>query len=470
MRCMVKVLMTVFLISFVAQGAMSTELTLDDCIELALKNRASIIAARGQETLAKWNQRTALGAFLPRVSASYSYSKSKSTDIKSDELRPTAYDTLLDSILLLNLDTTVFDTFLVPYQSPKDFRVFEAKLSDQDRSGKSLDLGASISLFDLSNWFNYFGAKADRAKAHLDVINSEQDLILSVKASYYYYLAAVENVSVQQDAVKRSEEQLKLIQTKYDLGSAALSDVLKQKVQYGNDKLTLLEAENLVTTTRADLAYTVGVDPNSDVEFSTEYSMREYQGTLSDAIAFGLEHEPGLLAAQKEVASAKHAVRSGLAEYLPKLSASVSLGMSDGTRGDTVIYNFSSKSASYGFQISYNIFDGFLRERNLSQAKVYRNNAMAAFAETRNLISRDIKTAYLEIEKLKEQKNVAGDNVEAANEDLKITQEKYNLGAATILDLLVAQVSLKTAQVSLISADFDLNLAIAKLENAMGKM
>ncbi len=471
MRFLVKVLVTVLLISFVAQGAMSTELTLDDCIELALKNRASIIAARGEETLAKWNQRTALGAFLPRVSASYSYSKSKSTDIKSDELRATAYDTLFDTISLIPLeDTTQVDNYLVPYQSPTAYEVYEATYDDQDRTGKSLDLGASISVFDLSNWFNYFEAKTNRAKAHLDVINSEQDLILSVKASYYYYLAAVENVSVQQEAVKRSEEQLKLIQSKYELGSAALSDVLKQKVQFGNDKLTLLTAENLVTTTRADLAYTIGVDPNSDVDFSTEYSVREFHGSLNEAITFGLEHEPGLLGAQKEVAVAKHAVRSSLAEYLPKLSASVSLGMSDGTRGDTVIYNFSSKSVSYGFQITYNIFDGFLRERNLSQAKVYHNNTMAALAETRNLVSRDIKTAYLEIEKLKEQKSVAGDNVEASNEDLKITQEKYNLGAATILDLLVAQVSLKTAQVSLISADFDLNLAIAKLENAMGKM
>ena len=58
----------------------------------------------------------------------------------------------------------------------------------------------------------------------------------------------------------------------------------------------------------------------------------------------------------------------------------------------------------------------------------------------------------------------------AAEEDLKITREKYNLGAATILDLLDAQVSLKTAQVALIQVDFDLNLAVAKLENAMGKV
>ncbi|MFQ6008699.1 MAG: TolC family protein [Candidatus Zixiibacteriota bacterium] len=464
MKITVKVLTTVLLIPLLAATTMSEELTLDDCIELALKNRASIIAARGQETLAKWNQRTALGAFLPRVSASYSYFKSKEMDIKSDQLVPEDIEFTIDTLVING------DSFPVIEASPTAFRKREVELEDQDRTGKSFELQANISVFDLPNLFNYFGAKADRAKAHLDVINSEQDLIYAVKASYYAYLAMVENVSVQKEAVKRSEEQLKLIQSKYDLGSAARSDVLKQKVQYGNDKLALLEAENLVTTSRADLAYTIGVDPNSDVEFSTDYSVREYHGTLDEAIDFGLKHEPGLLAAQKDVSAAKYAVRSRFAEYLPKLTAFASLGLSDGTRGDTVIFNFSSKSRTFGFQISYNIFDGFLRERNLSQAKVYRNNAMAQLADFKNLVSRDIKTAYLEIEKLKEQKKVARDNVEAANEDLKITQEKYNLGAATILDLLDAQVSLKTAQVSLIKADFDLNLAIARLENAMGKM
>jgi len=95
---------------------------------------------------------------------------------------------------------------------------------------------------------------------------------------------------------------------------------------------------------------------------------------------------------------------------------------------------------------------------------------MAALAEQRNYISRDIKTAYLDTRQLGEQKQVSQENVEAAEEDLKITQEKYNLGAATILDLLDAQVSLKQAQVSLIQADLDLNKAIAQLERAMGKM
>jgi len=469
MKFMVKVLVVTLLVPLVTTVALSKELTLDDCIELALKNRASIIAARGAETLAKWNQRTALGAFLPRVDASYYHSEELSRDIKSDVAVEYGF-LYIDSIPAIDLPSG--DTVMVPVlrDSVTGTDIMEFDLEDQDRTSKYLSLSAQMSVFDLSNWFNYVGAKADRAKARLDVIGSEQDLIYGVKASYYAYLATVENVAVQEQAVERSKEQLKLIESKFELGSAAKSDVLKQKVRYGNDKLSLLSGQNAVVTTKADLAYTIGVDPGGDVEFSTDYSVREFHGTLQEAMSFGLEHEPGLLAAQKEVNAAKHAVRSRWSEYLPKLTGFASVGWSDGTRGDTVTFNFSSRSTTYGFQITYNIFDGFLRERNVSQARIYRNNAMAGLADTRNLVSREIKTAYLDIDRLKEQKKVAQENVDAAEEDLKITQEKYKLGAATILDLLDAQVSLKEAQVSLIRADFDLNLAIAKLKHAMGKM
>lgn len=436
-----KVLIISLLLSVVAGGALaqSKKFTLDDCIEMALETRLSIISARGEEDRAKANQRWALGSFLPRAQASYSYSKSKTFDITSQLYSPG-----------------------VTYP--------EVTQEDQDRTSKSLGLSGSMYLFNLANWFNYFGASVDNAVAHLDVISSEQDLIYSVKSSYYAFLASSENVSVQEQAVRRSEEQLKLIQSRYDLGSASLSDVLKQKVQYGNDRLTLLSAQNGVTDARAMLSYTIGLDPNVEVEYSGDYAKGEYTGTLNDAIGFGLEHQPGLLSAQKALKASDLAVKSRYAEYLPKVSLFGSYGWSDGTSGDTVTYNLSSKSRTFGFNVSWNIFDGFSRERNVTNAKINRNNARAALSDTRNLVSQEIKTAYLQIQILQEQKKVSQENVGAAEEDLKITQEKYNLGAATILDLLDAQVSLKEAQVSLIRADFDLNLAVARLENAMGKM
>ncbi len=453
-----------------AVNARAEVLTLDDCIDLALQNRASIIAARGAEDLAGANRRAALGAFLPSVDASYGYSESKSRNVKSETLMPTDAMLYVDTISFVDGRTLQPVDWPFVNDSVMTWGIFERDLDDQDRTSKSLSLGAGMSVFNLPNWFMFAARGAEKTKAHLDVIASEQDLILAVKVSFYAYLAAVENVDVQQEAVNRSQEQLKLIQSMFDLGSAAKSDVLKQKVQYGNDRLAQLSAQNAVSTTRAELAYTVGIDPNRKVEFATDYTPREFEGSLDEAIEFGMGHHPGLLARQKTADATRHYLRAAKAAYLPTIGAYANLNYFDGTRGDTVTFNSTSRSTTYGFSISLNIFDGFLRERTVSSAKVSRNNARAQVAETRNFVAKEVNKAYLDIDIAKEQLNVARENVEAADEDLKISQEKYNLGAATILDLLTAQESLKGAQVSHIRAGFDLNLAVARLERAMGKI
>ncbi|MBU8933043.1 MAG: TolC family protein [candidate division Zixibacteria bacterium] len=461
MKSVACVLTLLFCLSIVGSVAATEVLTLDDCIEVALQKRSSIIVARGNESLAGANKRAALGAFLPRLEASYNYSEGKTTDIKPDA---TVLDSMVPYVDTIEINGVVYEGVGVrPYYHTE-------AAADQNRSNKSLSFSANMTLFNLSNWFNLAGSKADYARARLDVLGSEQDLIKAVKVSYYYYLAAVENIAVQKEAVARSEEQLKLINSKYELGSASLSDVLKQKVQFGNDRLALLAALNAVTSGRASLAYTVGLDPNGEYEFSTEFARREYTGTLEEAMAFGLDHKPSLLAARKSVDASRYAVRSRYSEYLPTLGGWASISFADGTQGDTATYNFSSRSSTIGFQVRWNIFDGFNRERNLTSARIGLNNSRARLADTRNLTAERIKTAYLDIERLKEKKKVSQETVDAATEDHKITQEKYNLGAATILDLLDSQVSLRQAQVSLIQADFNLNLAIAELENAMGKM
>ncbi len=422
----------------VPSTAHATELTLDDCIKLALANRASIIRARGDEELAKAGKRAALGAFLPRVSASYNNSTSKQFDQTTEDLDSSGNKITVD----------------VP---------------DQNGKNQSLSGRASMSLFDLSNFFNLAAASADRERARLDVIGSEQDLIYAVKLAYYQYLVSAQNINVQQEAVKRSEEQLKLIQSRFDLGSASLSDVLKQKVQVGSDRLELLRAQNSVTTTKADLAYTIGADPRQEWTFSAAVTPREYPGTQNEAIEYGLTHRPSVLSSEFSVKSARKSLSAASASYLPTLSGSASLSWGKGTFGFVELFESEGMSRSIGIGVDWTIFDGFQRERSITSAKVSRNNALAAQADLKNQTISNIKSVYSEIEVLKEQTKVANESVEAATEDLKITQEKYNLGAATILDLLESQVSLKRAQVQQLQVGFNLNLAVARLENATGK-
>jgi outer membrane protein len=227
--------------------------------------------------------------------------------------------------------------------------------------------------------------------------------------------------------------------------------------------LTLLQATNAVTEARADLAYTIGIDPRQDHQFDPNYREQDYGGTLDEAIEFSMTHNPSLLSTEKAADEAKHNLRSVKSSYLPTATVSYDLGHS----------SFPSNSyndRSWGLRVSLPIFDGFSREHRVASAKAGRNNALAGLSDSRNLTISTVKASFLKIEQLKKQQEVSSENVAAAEEDYRITQEKYNLGAATILDLLDAQVSLKEAQVALINVQFDLNLAIAQLENAMGKV
>jgi outer membrane protein len=436
------------------------ELTLDDCIEIALANRATIIRARGNEDLARAQRLAALGAFLPRVNASYSYVKGKEYNIDPLNRAVVSSETVLDTTVING--QTAIDAIEVPTQIVE---------TDEQDIGPSKRLGASadITLFSLSNIFGYAAAGAGVQAASLNVLASEQDLIYTVKQAYYAYLATMQNVTVQEQAVERSEEQLKLIQSRFDLGSASKSDVLKQKVQYGNDRLSLLQAQNAVVQTRADLSYTIGLDPQKDHNFSSSYESREAAGTLEGIIEFGLQNNPELLSQEAAATQTGRNVRAAYSEYLPTLNGFIDYQSFDGTQAFPFTIDFSSDQYTYGLSVNWNIFDGFRREYDITSAKVARNNARADLADQRNLTVSSIKTAYMDIERIKEQEEVAQENVDAAEEDLKITQEKYNLGAATILDLLESQVSLKQAQVQLIRASFDLNLAIARLDRALGR-
>jgi outer membrane protein len=412
-------------------------LTLDDCIEIAMKNNQDVIGARNQARVAGDNVWNAFGSFLPSVAVG-------------------------GSVRELHQNFLFLDTFTIPGDTI--FREVSGITKDYTLQG-----GASLTLFDGGqNIFNYLSSK--EAKRYSDNLaeKAEQDLIYDVKVYYFAYLASLKKEGVSQEAVKRGEEQYKLAQSRFDVGSASKSDVLKAQVQYGNDKLDLITANNAVKVARANLMYYIGVDVNSDVEFSSEYESREYSGTEGDALKFGLSHHPGLLASEHSLAAANHNVRSVYGRYFPSLGIDVSRSWTNPKWSE--VNDFRTEDASWLIRtsLSWSIFENFRRKRDLTSARASRNNARAAYEYSRNAVALNIKEAYLEIAKAKEALQVAEENVLAAEEDMSLVQEKYNLGAATILELLDAQVSLISAQNMRIEADFDYNLAVAKLENAMG--
>jgi len=60
-------------------------------------------------------------------------------------------------------------------------------------------------------------------------------------------------------------------------------------------------------------------------------------------------------------------------------------------------------------------------------------------------------------------------SVAAAEEDVRVQQQRYNIGASTLLDLITSQAALAQAQQSLIQARYDYRIARAQLEALIGR-
>ncbi len=438
--------------------------TLEQCLNLAQKNRASITRAKGAKRDASASVKRQFGrVFLPSLSGSYQTSESRARDQRSEQLSRNGVSDVINTVGGNQLGVFI-DTGGVR-------NIFEVDVADQDRTSSAFRLSANITLFEgFSGLNSYKGVKKNSKRADFDLKRAKQNLDLSVRIAYFAYLANVRNLAVQEEAVKRSQEQLNLVQSRYDVGSASLSDVLKQKVQFGNDNISLLAARNGAKTSKADLGFEVGLDLNENMEFDTSYVEDKFDGALEGAIQSGVTSHPGLRSTELGVDVNRHFLNSAKGGYLPSVTAFVSENWSDGSRSDNLDANlsFSSRSLAFGVNVNWNIFDKFQREQSVTNRRVAYNNAKADSWEARNNVVLAVKKAYFVLDKAVAQVEVSNENVKSAREDMSLAQEKYNLGSASILDMLDAQVSLKDAQVKLIRAKLDQNIAVARLQNAMG--
>ena len=153
--------------------------------------------------------------------------------------------------------------------------------------------------------------------------------------------------------------------------------------------------------------------------------------------------------------------------YWPTFSTSVSKGSSGGIAPWTSTAGYLDNWA-VRFSINLTLFNGFVREQQVTSSDVQRDNAEAVAADTRRFVNATLTQAIAALETASAQLAISRDNVAAATEDMRVQQERYRVGAATILDLLTSQASLTQAMVNQVQTRFNYLVSRATLEALVG--
>ncbi len=414
--------------------------TLDECLQLAERHNATLIAARQSYNVAKSGVLTGWGRLFPSVDSRLGYSRriTGPTD-------RTTYDPATGELIfgLSGIDVSKY---------------YSASVS----ASQSWSLGGY-------NFYEMEEKSASRSSAKNSYELTRRELILSVKQAYFDVLKSKMLLEIQKEALKRADEQLKIAQTRYELGAASYSDVLKAKVLHGDVRLALITAENTVKLAKASLNSWMGQDVNSPIDVEENLTKPGFDHSYEEALNKAMQDNPNLNKAKYDLNSARAQFGMARSGFFPTFGVSGAYSWSNEDLDQLKNIRRRDYDWSFSASVSFNIFDNFQKHYNLSYAKANRNSALEGYQQTKRDVALELKQAYLNVQEAQQKIDLSEEKVESAGEDLDLVQEKYNLGSASILELLDAEVSFKQAESDKVEALYDYNLAVAQFEKAMGK-
>jgi outer membrane protein len=281
---------------------------------------------------------------------------------------------------------------------------------------------------------------------------------------------------VNEENLKRDNRQLERIVESNRVGALSLADVYRQQSQVAADELALINVQNSLDKSRADLVALIGLNVADDYRFvdasfsvaldSTEFASvhRKYSdlGVLTNT---ALTARPDYMGAKENLDASSSTVTMARAGYFPSLSAQAGLSGNN----DQISNLFDYRTIYWGLRLSWTLFDGFATNQSVQSASASKRNAEITLAQTERSISVEMKKALLDLDAAMKQYEVSRKGLTSASEDRKIAEERYNLGAGTLLDLLVASASFVSAEANVVNASYNYIIAKRNVEYVLGE-
>ncbi len=436
-------------------------LTLQQCIDLALEYNPTLLIASERLHIAGKDVSDAWGAFLPDLSLSRNYQKADRTDFDVQTYQPA----IIDSIQIRDHFTDDLLTWYSQINVPAGVEDQTIHTKYKDWNGR-----ATLNVFSgFSKFSSLSSAKHGRAAAEATLGYNRELVVQDVLTAYYNLLRYQKLEDVALEARDRAAKELERTQTYFRLGSAAKSDVLQQKVQLENTKLDAVVAHNNVAKAFADLAFVMNrpLAEQFSVDSSvldTDFQVEDVSTLYDEALANRLDlhsSEEQVLARRKDITTA-----SG------NLWPQINLNGSYTRYNNESPYKFGaqeSESVSYGYSISWNIFDRMRTINARSRAKANARIAEYELEQARQNAQVEIRQLHNSLVEARERANVSRETIEQSREELRLARERFRVGAGTALDVIVAQVNLANAKAQEIQAKVDFLIARAQLNRAVGR-
>jgi outer membrane protein len=295
---------------------------------------------------------------------------------------------------------------------------------------------------------------------------TRQELIFQVIQAYSNERLAREAVGVAKSSVETAQSDLKNAQSRQEQGMAVPSDLLSAQVQLAGAQEDLLRAENGVELAHAALNASMGLP--ADAPTRIEGRLTEAQldaGLLEERQTQALLKRPDYLASQLGRERAENGIHLARAVFQPQINLFSSWGLDNQTLTTRGGNNWAA-----GATLTFNILDGGANLARLTAAHARERQAVAIQAQMATGIRLQVEEAFLNLTTAAKRVQVSRDAATQATESLRILQNRYQAGLATLTSVLQAETARTAAEKNYLSAVYDYRLSYAALELATGEL
>ena len=403
---------------------MNGEVTLSDCIKLAITHHPTIMSAISNAEIYKTRVGQAWSNYFPTISAGVNYSR--------NDMFMTMSNAYMRSM------SQKYNMFYMP------------------------TLSADLLLFD----FGKTKASADMAKknyeaSRYDAETSIELVIYNVKVAYYNLVFAQIQQTVYEDTVKDFELQLKQAKAQYEIGRKAKIDVTTAEYNLGNAKVNLIKAKNTLELAAAQLANAVGIPELEGVVLKDQLNTKAYDVNFKDLLATAEASRPALLAAKKLMDASEMGVRSAKRAFTPNISAFGSYN--NGGRQIDSDYGY-----QFGVQLNYNALNLMLLKKQVDEAKATYKKYVADYEQQRQNVYLEVKSAYINLLNSHDSLDVSKLALQQAKERQYQAFRRYQVGLGDAIEFKDAENSYLNAQLDYYSNLLNYNINAAEVERVIG--
>ena len=435
-----------------------TPITLEKAIALALKNNKEIQSGKLQVESDTAALREAKADLYPTLDldGGFDYGNEAFLESLSDD----TIDDSVDELIAENPNLSEAEARTIIEDEYSDYDVASAEIS--------ANLALSYDIYDGGfRGANIRSAAKTLRLSQLDLEALTEQAVYETARDYYSLQNNDALVEIQAAAVIDARQTLNDARLLEEAGTGTKFDVFSAEVALAQAMQALTSAQEDRNIARRQLAETLSIAHDSDLATADPIEVIDtWKLSLPESIVLAFKNRAELeqFFLQKDISAEQRQI--ALSAARPTISAAASYGIDDDFKDS---YD-ASDPYTVGLSLQWRLFDGGAAKAGARQAEKDIEIAETQFANQRNQIRFAVEQAYFGLESNLKNMTTATQEVDLAEESLRLARLRFNAGVGTQTEVIDAQTDLSTARGNLLTSIIDYNQSYVELKRQISNV